>query len=100
MQLILTGSADAAGIPVPGCVCTLCRQARAVRHLRRRPTGLVLQDGTERLLTEAGAADLGRSDWLEPPHAVLLSSWEPPHWAGLVRLHLGKGAGLPVFGPQ
>lgn len=99
MQLNLIGSADAAGIPVPGCACTLCRQARAVRHLRRRPSCLNLQDANEQLLIEAGATDFGRSDWLEPPNAVLLSSWEPPHWAGLVRLHLGKGTALPVFGP-
>jgi phosphoribosyl 1,2-cyclic phosphate phosphodiesterase len=100
MQLTLIGSADAAGVPVPGCACTLCRQARAVRHLRRRPTCLSLQEGNEQVLIEAGSTDFARSDWLEPPSAVLLSSWEPPHWSGMVRLHLGKGTELPVFGPR
>ena len=99
MRLTLNGSGDAAGIPVHGCDCSLCRQARAVRHLRRRPTCLTLQEGNERLLIEAGNADLARNDWLESPTAVLLCSWAPPHWTGLVRLHLGRGAALPVFGP-
>jgi phosphoribosyl 1,2-cyclic phosphate phosphodiesterase len=100
MRLTITGSADGAGIPVQGCGCTLCRQARAVRHLRRRPTCLSVQDGGEHLLIEAGLADLGRGDWSDAPTAVLLSSWEPPNWTGLVRMHLGKGPALPVFGPQ
>lgn len=100
MRLTLTGSGDAAGTPVHGCSCALCRQARAVRHLRRRPTCLALQEGSERLLIEAGNADLARNDWLEVPNAVLLCGWAPPHWTGLVRLHLGRGTPLPVFGPR
>lgn len=100
MNLSLLGSGDMAGIPVHGCACALCRQARAVRHLRRRPTCLDVKEGGERLLVEAGNADLARNDWLETPAAVLLCSWAPPHWTGLVRLHLGRGPALPVFGPR
>lgn len=100
MRLTITGSADAAGIPVQGCGCTLCRQARAVRHLRRRPGCLAVHEGGEQLLIEAGVAEPGRGDWDEAPTAVLLSSWEAPVWTGLVRLHLGKGPALPVFGPR
>lgn len=100
MRLTVIGSADAAGIPVHGCGCTLCRQARAVRHLRRRPTSLMLQEGDERLLIDAGDADVMRSDWREPPSAALLSGWDTPRWAGLVRLHLGRGKELPLFGPE
>lgn len=100
MNLTLIGSGDMAGIPVHGCACALCRQARAVRHLRRRPTCLDLNESGERLLVDAGNADLARNDWTETPSAVLVCSWAPPHWTGLVRLHLGRGPALPVFGPR
>lgn len=99
MRLTVLGSGDAAGIPVQGCSCSLCRQARAVRHLRRRPTSLLIQEGNERLLLQAGNAEQVRNDWQDPPSAVLLSSWQPPHWAGLIPLHLGAGPEVPVYGP-
>lgn len=100
MRLTIIGSADAAGIPVQGCGCTLCRQARAVRHLRRRPSCLAVHEGGEQLLIEAGPTVPAHGDWDQAPTAVLLSSWEAPSWTGLVRLHLGKGPALPVFGPR
>lgn len=100
MNLTVRGSGDMAGIPVHGCACSLCRQARAVLHLRRGPTGLDLQESGERLLLEAGSADLARSDWAETPAAVLVCGWAPPHWSGLTRLHLGRGPALPLFGPR
>lgn len=100
MRILIAGSADPAGIPVAGCACTLCRQARAVRHLRRRPTCFTLTDGNDQLLVEAPVADLTRGDWGDAPSAILLSSWEPPNWTGLVPMHLGKGTAVPVFGPH
>jgi phosphoribosyl 1,2-cyclic phosphate phosphodiesterase len=100
MRLTITGSADPAGIPVQGCGCTLCRQARAVRHLRRSPTCLTVREGGEQLLVEAGGRELGRGDWTDAPTAILLSSWEAPNWTGLVGMHLGKGPAVSVFGPR
>lgn len=99
MHLIIGGSGDAAGIPVDGCHCALCRQARAVRHLRRNPTSLLVQDGADRLLILAGSPDRTRRDWQDPPQAVLLCDWQIPHWAGLIGVHLGAGPETPVLGP-
>jgi phosphoribosyl 1,2-cyclic phosphate phosphodiesterase len=99
MQLTVVGSADDAGIPVHGCLCTLCRQARAVRHLRRKPFTLLLQHQGEQLLLDAGAGDIERQLLQEPVDAVLLSSWEPPNWRGLLPVHLGAGPETPVLGP-
>lgn len=99
MRVIVGGSGDAAGIPVHGCHCALCRQARAVRHLRRNPTSLTVQDGNDRLLILAGSPERTRRDWQEPPLAVLLCDWQAPHWAGLIGVHLGAGTEIPVLGP-
>lgn len=99
MHITLSGTGDAAGVPVHGCRCQLCRQARAVRHLRRRPTSLRIQEGNTQLLVEAGTRELVQQDWLESPDAVLLCSWQPEHWAGLIPLHLGAGTSIPVYGP-
>ncbi len=99
VRLTINGSGDAAGIPVHGCPCTLCRQARAVRHIRRRPTSLVLQDNGDMLVIQAPTADTTRHDWDAPPTAVLLCDWTPPSWAGLIGLDLGAGPALPVLGP-
>lgn len=99
MQLTLIGSADDAGIPVHGCLCKLCRQARAVRHLRRRPRTLLLQSQGESLLVDAGTPDLDRRLMQAPVENVLLSDWRPTSWHGLLPVHLGTGTDTTVFGP-
>lgn len=99
MQLTVIGSADDAGIPVHGCLCKLCRQARAVRHLRRRPRTLLLQSHGESLLVDAGAADLDRRLMQAPVDHVLLSDWQPASWHGLLPVHLGIGTDTAVYGP-
>lgn len=99
VRLTLCGSGDAAGVPVHGCQCTVCRQARAVRHVRRRPTCLALQEGADELVIQAPTAEATRHGWDKSATAVLLCDWTPPSWAGLIRPHLGAGAELPVLGP-
>lgn len=99
MQLTVIGSADDAGIPVHGCLCKLCRQARAVRHLRRRPRTLLLQSQGESLLVDAGTPDLDRRLMQAPVENVLLSDWRPASWHGLLPVHLGSATDTTVFGP-
>lgn len=99
MHLTVLGSGDLAGIPVHGCLCTLCRQARAVRHLRRLPGCLQLESHGERLLIDAGIADLGKRLWQDPASVIVLTSWHPPRWHGLIPVHLGNGPEISVFGP-
>jgi phosphoribosyl 1,2-cyclic phosphate phosphodiesterase len=100
MHLTILGSGDITGIPVHGCLCILCRQARAVRHLRRLPGCLELESHGERLLIDAGIAELGRRLSQDPVETVLLTSWHPARWLGLVPVHLGNGRETGILGPQ
>jgi hypothetical protein len=100
MHLTVFGSGDGTGIPVHGCFCTLCRQARAIRHLRRLPSCLQVQNQGQRLLIDAGIADLDRRLSQDPVDAVLLSGWSPVRWHGLIPIHLGSGPETTVFGPR
>ena len=58
LRLQLLGTGNAAGLPVYGCHCIACEQARTDDRLRRRPCSALLSNGEQQVLLDAGLMDL------------------------------------------
>lgn len=58
MRLTLLGTGDARQVPVYGCDCPACRNARADAGLRRRPCSALLECAGQRWLIDSGLVDL------------------------------------------
>lgn len=99
MRVTLLGTGDAGGVPLYGCDCPACIQARMVAGFRRRPCTALVESGETRILIDAGLTDLtGRF----PPgslSAIVLTHFHPDHVLGLFHLRWGIGERIPVYGP-
>ena len=99
MRLTLLGTGDARQVPVYGCDCPACRNARADAGLRRRPCSALLECAGQRWLIDSGLVDLCERF---PPHSldgILQTHYHADHAQGLLHLRWGQGLVIPVHGP-
>lgn len=100
MQLTLIGTAAAPGIPVYGCNCAICQNARNNPAMRRQKTSAMLQHKGKTLLLDANADNfLSRF-----PHGsydgILLTHFHMDHVAALFDIRWGVGEKIPVYIPE
>ncbi|MHA5867786.1 MBL fold metallo-hydrolase, partial [Pseudomonas aeruginosa] len=96
MRLTLLGTGDARQVPVYGCDCPACRNARADAGLRRRPCSALLECAGQRWLIDSGLVDLCERF---PPHSldgILQTHYHADHAQGLLHLRWGQGLVIPV----
>ncbi|MDG4868582.1 phosphonate metabolism protein PhnP [Guyparkeria sp. 1SP6A2] len=100
MKLSLLGTGAVGGVPLYGCDCPACSQARSRPELVRRPASAVYETGGVRLALDAGRVDFGQKFPNGSLDALLLTHYHMDHVAGLFDIRWGKGAKLPVHGPR
>jgi len=99
MKLTFLGTADAAGVPLFGCDCSICLQAKKGIG-RRKPCSAMIAFGDKTLLIDAGRADL--IELFDQYHfnRILLTHYHTDHVQGLFHIRWGKkGINIPVHGP-
>lgn len=99
MRVTLLGTGDAGGVPLYGCNCPACMQARADTDFRRRPCTALVEAGETRILIDAGLSDLTERFPPGSLTAVVLTHFHPDHVQGLFHLRWGIGERIPVYGP-
>jgi phosphoribosyl 1,2-cyclic phosphate phosphodiesterase len=99
MKLTLTGTGDAAGVPVWGCRCRVCAAALADPALRRGSCSARLEVGSVRVLLDAGLPDLVRRYEPTQLDAIVLTHFHVDHVQGLFDARWGSGPELPVYCP-
>lgn len=100
LQFTFLGTGDAAGVPCYGCHCAACEIARQHPGFQRHPSCLLLEKGKDRLLIDAGLADLRLRFHPGELDAILLTHYHMDHVAGLFPMRWGPAQPLPVYGPD
>ena len=94
------GTGDAGGVPLFGCTCPLCTQAKQGKG-QRRPSSLLLQAGAERLLIDAGRTDLADIIEQHTIKRIILTHYHVDHVQGLFHIRWGVSEQpIPVLGPS
>ena len=86
MWVLFIGTGASEGVPVYGCGCDACREARRSPVGRRRPSSLlVFDEDYEALVVDMGTDHAVRViDYMEVDlKAVLLTHWHHDHYVGL-----------------
>lgn len=105
-SLTFLGTADSKGVPRFWCNCDVCREARQTGENRRTRTALLLRNGEEVVLLDAGGdlhGQLARQPTALVPDVVLLSHAHNDHILGVadlldyVRYARGK---LHIYAPE
>ena len=102
MRVTFLGTGDAGGVPLYGCNCPACVQARAMADFRRRPCSALVEAGDAgetRILIDAGLTDLPERFPPGSLSAIVLTHFHPDHVQGLFHLRWGVGASIPVYVP-
>lgn len=99
MKLTLLGTADCAGLPVYGCHCMSCYQARSQKHLRRGKTSALLEVGRQKWLLDANIADINQQESLNPLSGIFITHFHMDHVSALFDIRWGNGAKIPVYCP-
>jgi phosphoribosyl 1,2-cyclic phosphate phosphodiesterase len=99
VRLTLLGTGSASGMPVYGCDCEACDQARAKPELRRTACSALLEVGEQRYLLDAGQLDLAERFAAGTLSGILLTHFHPDHVQGLFHLRWGSGLQIPVYCP-
>lgn len=99
MRITFLGTGDAGGVPLYGCDCPACAQARTTPSLRRRQCSALAEDGATRILLDAGLTDLTERFAPGSLSAILLTHFHPDHVQGLLHLRWGRGQTIPVYAP-
>ena len=99
MRVSFLGTGDAGGVPLYGCDCKACEQARSHDARRRRNCRAQVDAGETCLLIDAGLNDLTERFPPASLSAILLTHFHPDHVQGLFHLRWGKGPRIPVFAP-
>ncbi|MBA55904.1 MAG: phosphonate metabolism protein PhnP [Pseudomonadales bacterium] len=99
MRLTLLGTGAAAGFPVYGCECGLCRRAAILPELRRSPCSALIELGNSRYLIDAGQTNITECFPVGTLDGILLTHFHPDHVQGLFHLRWGKNCVIPVYTP-
>ncbi len=101
MQLEFLGTGNCAGVPVYGCECNICCEARTNSKLRRLSTCAKVTSSGQSILVDAGLADLGDRFPRNTIDRIILSHYHIDHVYGLFPLRWGNcESQLPVHGPE
>jgi len=100
MQFQFLGTGNAAQVPCYGCECKACERARGVTTFRRGPCSAKIQVGDKNILIDAGHTDLTERFPVGTIDTILLTHYHMDHVQGLFPLRWGKGATIPVIGPD
>ncbi|WP_370280980.1 phosphonate metabolism protein PhnP [Pontibacterium sp.] len=100
MQLTLLGTGDVRQVPVYGCECRACQNARQNLALRRKPCSALLESGDLRLLIDGGLTDLCERFQPGQLSGILLTHYHMDHIQGLFHLRWGVNDHIPVYGPE
>ncbi|MHC8291440.1 phosphonate metabolism protein PhnP [Pseudomonas sp. XS1P51] len=99
MRLTLLGTGDARQVPVYGCECVACGQARSDERRRRRPCSALIECGDQRWLIDSGLPDLTERFPPRSFNGILQTHYHADHAQGLLHLRWGQGLVIPVHGP-
>ncbi|CNC51912.1 phosphonate metabolism protein PhnP [Yersinia pseudotuberculosis] len=99
MQLTLLGTGCAQQVPVFGCDCLICTQARVEPARRRKPCSAMLYYQGETTLIDAGLPTLDQQFRAGEIQRFLLTHYHMDHVQGLFPLRWGCGNKIPVYGP-
>ncbi|OTG88535.1 phosphonate metabolism protein PhnP [Acinetobacter sp. ANC 3813] len=99
MKFTFLGTGDAGGVPLYGCQCAACQQARTHSHLRRSASCALIETAHTRVLIDAGITDLTERFPAGSLSAILLTHFHPDHVQGLFHLRWGIGESIDVFAP-
>lgn len=99
MKFTFLGTGSVRGVPVFGCECRACTEARC-KQLRRRPCSALLELDGCKLLIDAGLVDLTERFQPGELSAILLTHYHADHVQGLLELRWGVGQSIPVIGPD
>jgi len=100
MQLTLLGTGDVRQVPVYGCACRACHNARQNPALRRKPCSALLESGDLRMLLDGGLTDLCERFQPGQLSGILLTHYHMDHIQGLFHLRWGMKDHIPVYGPE
>ena len=100
MQLTLLGTGDVRQVPVYGCKCHACQNARQKPALRRKPCSALFESGDLRLLIDGGLTDLCERFRPGQLSGILLTHYHMDHIQGLFHLRWGINDHIPVYGPE
>lgn len=101
LDIEITGTGNAGQIPVWGCHCKACEQARADHRFRRRAATLALHSAEGTTLIDAGLTDLAERYPFNQLNRVVLTHYHMDHVQGLFHLRWSeRPEKLSVFGPD
>lgn len=99
MRLTFLGTGSTSAPPLYGCDCDICKGARAVVNMIRRPASALIETDSARLLLDAGLHEIGERFPSGSFDAFLLTHFHPDHVQGLFPLRWGMGATIPAYCP-
>lgn len=99
MQLTFLGTGGAQQVPVFGCDCAVCEQARKDPAFRRQPCSAKLEYQGEVTLIDAGLPELAQQFTAGEIQRFWLTHYHMDHVQGLFPLRWGVGNAIPVYGP-
>ncbi len=99
MKVTFYGTGAAARVPLFGCACPLCQEARD-RGKGRNPASILVDTGESRILVDAGLPDLSYSLAYDEVGAILITHYHVDHVCGLFDIRWGNGDPIMVFGPD
>jgi len=100
MQITFLGTGDAGRVPVYGCECKACADARVDTSRCRTATSIEVCAGENKFLIDAGQVNLPQRYPAGSLDAILLTHYHMDHVMGLFQLRWGENTKLPVYGPE
>lgn len=99
MRITFLGTGAAGGVPLFGCQCAACENARKHASFARQPCSALIEVADTTILIDGGLMDLHRRFAPGELDAILLTHFHPDHVQGLFHLRWGQGPHIPVFSP-